>query len=500
MAMKNQSLEGGITESIEIDKLDELSGDPRVDQAKAVIKQAMIKLALNTAAHRDKRNKLGVGSVIEYELASMAKIELVDHGIDTMCVELKADGVLRLKLNIDFIIKQGVEITMRGIAHEMNHIEMPIFFIKADGDLAFLAEWMKDELFKNQALEYWNNAKVMRSFGDKTMLDVGDAGEPIGLMDPDKAYDRYREYKKGKGEDCITREEWRGLTPEALYHKLCEIREGGGKMPKQRHGDFCNHDRGAGAGGEPGEPGAGGGVDLDEAGTVMDQIFDSLMDRALRGDEAARDALIDIGEQLGGEGSKFWSDMGLGRLIGKPVPSARVRFWEAFLMNVLGSILTPGLRMVYPRKMAGLDPVYQEAGLGLPFMPIGKERETKALIFFDFSGSIPHTMVEKLMSLVGKIQGCQAAYLWFTTEVGLLEGPDAAVHAGGGTNFQVIDDYVMAQDEEPDAVIIVTDGYAPKIRPAWADKAVWVITQDGDPWPLEYGMETVITDIPANAS
>lgn len=484
MATKNQpvAVKAATVARIDLDNLDEATGDPRIDRCKEIIKEAKVRLVLLQGK--------GVGAVVVHELLSIGIFELVDEGIDTMCVELKGDGVLRIKVGIEKLLAEGVDYAMWGLTHETRHILMPIFSMKSGGEIGFLSEQYKDPLFKNQALEYWNNNGVMRLFGARKMLDVFDSGEPMGLMDPDKAYQKYREFKKSVSEEPVSRDQFL-LTPDVCYGYLKELPA----PPKQRHGGFCNHDRGSGAG-APGENGSG--VDAEEAEALMDQIFDFMMERALRGDDAAKDDLLDVGQMLGGEGSKFWSDMGLGRLVGKPIAPIKVRFWEAFLLNVLGSILTPGIRMEYPKKMAGADPFYRAVNSGLPLMPLGKEPEKTVSVFMDTSGSIPQELVERFSNLVGQISGCTVKWHTFTTEVvPLEESPTEFKYDRGGTSFIAIDEYLQAQDEIPDCVLIVTDGYAPKIQPSWADNAVWVITEDGDPWPIDYGMECVVTDIPA---
>ena len=483
-AMKQQP----VVEAVELDQLDDVTGDERVDKARRVFKEALVKMALHSDSHRDGRNRLGVSSVIQYELASMSVIELVDEGIDTMCLELKGDGVMRLRANIDFVANEGVQVTMFGLTHEIMHAMMIIWDRKANGEIGFLADYMGDPLFKSQALEYWINWRVMKLYGLKAMVDVGDRGEPLGLMDPLKAYASVRKHLGDQGPANI---EAFLSTPETCYSWLKRLP----KPPKQRHSDFCNHDRGEQGGGSGGD-GQGSSVDPDEMEHIIDQVLDSVMGRALRGDEAARESLLDFGEVLGGEGSKFWSDFGLGQLLGKKLPPMKVRLWEAFLTNVLGSMLSDGCRIEWPKKLAGADPVFRGVGSGIPLMAIGKEPEKKVWIFYDTSGSIPREMVDRMAAVTGRVDGCEIKYHSFTTEVIPMDSLDEFKYASGGTSFHCIDEYVMAQDELPDSIIIVTDGYAPEIIPSWAHLAIWVVTEDGSPWMRDHGMETVVTDIP----
>jgi hypothetical protein len=457
-------------------------------KAREVIREALVRFALQSDSHRDSRNKLGVGSVIIYRLLAMSMWELVDEGIDTMCVEIKADGLIRLKVNADWIAREGVEMTMRGLAHEMNHIKHPVFCIKSGEGVQFLSEWMKDPLYKEYALEYWNNWCVMRAFGDKEFLDVGDAGEEIGLMNPQKAYKSYREFKKSVSETPVSITQFL-LSPEVCYNYLQEMP----KPPRQRKSKTCDHGQGEGT-----DPGSNpSGIDVEEAESIMDKVFDNLMDRALRGDEAAKDALLDVGEQFGGEGSKFWSDMGLGALLGKPVPSMKIRFWETFLQNSIGSRLVPGLSMAFPKKEAGLAPFYEEMGSGIPLRPMGKETERIVWGFIDTSGSMPEDLVNRCLALAGEIEGCETKWHTFATSV--VESPDPTIitYDRGGTDFTAIDKFIMEAEDIPDCILIITDGHAPPIWPSWSEEAIWVITENGSTW-MEDAMTTIVSDIPSS--
>jgi predicted metal-dependent peptidase len=238
-----------------------------------------------------------------------------------------------------------------------------------------------------------------------------------------------------------------------------------------------------------------GGIDMDEAESLMDQIIDGLLGRALRGDESARDALIDLGEQLGGEGGKFWSKYGIGLLQGKKIPPKKVEFWKIFLRDTLGSILMPSTRMQFPRKLIGAYPFYEAVNSGIPLMPMGKDRIPSIAVYTDTSGSVPEAAVRDAHALVGEVPDAEAKFYNFTTVV-TENTADEIRYDRGGTDFGCIDEHVMAQDEMPDAIIIVTDGYAPAINPTWADRAIWLIAEGGDMWPLNYGMNTIEMDLP----
>ena len=47
----------------------------------------------------------------------------------------------------------------------------------------------------------------------------------------------------------------------------------------------------------------------------------------------------------------------------------------------------------------------------------------------------------------------------------------------------VIDDYAAELEEPPDAVIVLTDGYAAPLVPREPDRWIWLILPGGNPWP-----------------
>ena len=94
------------------------------------------------------------------------------------------------------------------------------------------------------------------------------------------------------------------------------------------------------------------------------------------------------------------------------------------------------------------------------------------------------------MAVVGRIDGVEAHWLSFDGAVMPFK-PGERVRGGGGTSFQIVADYLEGRseidgrrfEERPDAVVVLTDGYAPPITPAEPDKWIWLITEGGDDWP-----------------
>jgi hypothetical protein len=113
------------------------------------------------------------------------------------------------------------------------------------------------------------------------------------------------------------------------------------------------------------------------------------------------------------------------------------------------------------------------------------------------SGSMPMELIDRCANLMGEVEGAEIVWHTFSDTVHKMEDPSQFEWVHGGTSFSEVDRFVMEQEDLPDAILIVTDGYAPVIEPTWADLAIWLITEGGDTWPENHGMTTIVTDIPA---
>ncbi|MEE6259187.1 DUF2201 family putative metallopeptidase [Plantactinospora sonchi] len=246
-----------------------------------------------------------------------------------------------------------------------------------------------------------------------------------------------------------------------------------------------------GSGGGEGREGRWG-VPLDDETVerLADEVLHEVMQAALRGDPAARDELLDLADRSADDSerlTRLWGRLGLDRLRGSTPKTRRVDWWQRWLTDVLASKLTEGERLIYPKKHGavllalGHEPMLQRRG---------PERTKVVLIAFDTSGSMPDAVVRWLTTLVGQTAGVESHWLSFDGVVTPFV-PGERVSGGGGTNFQNVVDYAEGRievngrrfDAEPDAVIMVTDGYAPPVTPARPDRWIWLITDHGDDWP-----------------
>jgi hypothetical protein len=235
-----------------------------------------------------------------------------------------------------------------------------------------------------------------------------------------------------------------------------------------------------------------GGVPLDAETVerIAASVLESLMRQARAGHAGARAELLELAARTGDAGerlARMWGDLGLGALRGVTQKTRRVEWWRRWLVDVLAAKLRAGERLVYPKKLGAVL-------LALGHEPMlhrrGDVRYKTVLIAFDTSGSMPDSVVEWLTTLVGQIDGVRAHWLSFDAEV-MPFAPGERVLGGGGTSFQGVVDYAEGRlevagkrlEDDVDAVIVVTDGHAPAVRPAEPERWIWLITDGGSTWP-----------------
>ncbi len=116
---------------------------------------------------------------------------------------------------------------------------------------------------------------------------------------------------------------------------------------------------------------------------------------------------------------------------------------------------------------------------------VGDDDRHQAVIAIDTSGSMPESLITELSNLVGTNEQMDVTWIAFDGQVWPFQ-PGQSMQGGGGTSFQVIDDYLLTLEEPPDVVIVATDGYAAPITPREPEKWVWLITPGGSEWPATH--------------
>jgi hypothetical protein len=67
-------------------------------------------------------------------------------------------------------------------------------------------------------------------------------------------------------------------------------------------------------------------------------------------------------------------------------------------------------------------------------------------------------------------------FLCFSTWVKEIDIENKKIPNGGGTSFSIIENYLNKQEEYPDGVFILTDGYGNSVKPKHPDRWIWMLT------------------------
>jgi hypothetical protein len=205
---------------------------------------------------------------------------------------------------------------------------------------------------------------------------------------------------------------------------------------------------------------------------IAQDVINELVREAMAGNEKAKADLARLGEQFSDseEVGKYFGSLGVGRVFGKAPEPVRISWIFEFIQSCIWSKIKPGMRL-QRRKRIWWEEVLNFAG---------SEREREIVVAFDASGSMPAGIVEKFATLIG--DGKNLKLHWWSFDATVWPAADVeGIRGGGGTNFQIIEDEIVKQGLSPDAVLIVTDGFAPEIRPTEVDedRFIWVITPNG---------------------
>ncbi|GAA4078052.1 DUF2201 family putative metallopeptidase [Actinomadura miaoliensis] len=440
----------------------------------------------------------GVGqSVVASWLYAKCHHHIPTTAIPTAAVVATGDGSCALLYNPCFFVELDFDGVKFVLFHEARHLMHRHLYVDE--------ELRTDPAF-TLAAEVVINHVALRRLGRSTLPTIpararsGGGGadgdgkgeglrEPVGV-DPELVYQAYREDLRRQGLSALPYDEFIH-TDLTVYGELRRMKAFDEPVPA-----YCIHASGDGDGSGGRERDAGragrGDVPLD-AETVErlgDEVLREVMQAALRGGAAAREELLDLADRTadGGERlNRLWGGLGLDKLRGTTPQTRRVDWWQRWLTDVLASKLAESDRLVYPKKHGaimlalGHDPMLARRG---------PERTKVVLIAFDTSGSMPDSVVDWLTTLVGRTDGVESHWLSFDGVVRPFV-PGERVTGGGGTDFQNVVDYAEGRLEvdgkrfeaEPDAIIMVTDGYAPHVTPADPDRWIWLITDGGDDWP-----------------
>ncbi|MFJ4982275.1 hypothetical protein ACIP9H_00535 [Streptomyces sp. NPDC088732] len=401
-------------------------------------------------------------SAVASWLYAKCRHQIPTTAVDTAAVVASGDGTILLLFNPDFFVGLGLEGVKFVLFHESRHVVQRHLFTEQ--------ELRDDPVFALAAEVSINHVAMVRLERDTLpLLD----GEPTGV-DPRAVHAAYEGDLREQGLTPLPYEEFTA-TDMSVYTELKRM----ARPPVPAVAAWCVHMDG------PGVPADQETVD----GMVSSALLNSLL-AARRGHTGAERELLDLMDRTQDASertSRLWGNLGAGALRGETVRTRQVDWWQRWLVDVVASKLREGERLVYPKKRGALlaalghDPMLSRRG------PV---RDKVLVVAYDTSGSMPASVVAWLTELVGRIEGVEAHWLSFDGVV-MPFAPGERVYGGGGTSFQAVADYVEGRtevrgrrfEERPDAVIVLTDGFAPHITPAEPDKWIWLITQGGDDWP-----------------
>lgn len=378
--------------------------------------------------------------------------------VDTAAVVASGDGTCLLLFNPDFFVALGLDGVKFVLFHEARHLVHRHLLVEP--------ELRADPVFELAAEVSINHVAMVR-LGRESLPRLG--RDTTGI-DPHEVHTAYEADLRTHGLEPVDYEAF-VETDMTVYSELKRMHH----PPTAKSACIHQHTE----------------LPLDQDAldaAVSSSLLNALL-AARRGHPAAEAELADLMARTedGERASRIWGTLGAGVLRGRTDAVRRVDWWQRWLVDVLASRLREGERLVYPRKRGailtalGHDPMLSRRG------PV---REKVIVIAYDTSGSMPQSVVAWLTELVGQIDAVQAHWLSFDAVV-MPFGPGAQVYGGGGTSFQAVADYVEGRttvqdryfEERPDAVIVLTDGHAPRITPAEPDKWIWLITAGGDDWP-----------------
>ncbi|WP_316766122.1 vWA domain-containing protein [Streptomyces sasae] len=399
-------------------------------------------------------------SAVASWLYSKCPHQIPTTAVDTAAVVASGDGTCLLLYNPDFFVALGLDGVKFVLFHEARHL--------VHRHLLADAELREDPVFMLAAEIAINHVALVRL--GREALPLLD-GRPTGV-DPRRVYDAYRQDLTAHGLEPLAFEVFIE-TDMRIYGELKRMCDPPVPPP------LCPH---LVAGLVP--------ADQETVDAVTSSALLNSLLAARRGHAGAERELLDLmsrTEEGSARAAKLWGNLGAGVLRGETTRTRTVDWWQRWLVDVLGSRLRDGERLVYPKKRGALlaalgqDPMLARRG------PV---RDKVLVIAYDTSGSMPDQVIDWLTRLVGRIDGVEAHWLSFDAVV-MPFRPGERVYGGGGTSFQVVADYVEGRTEAagrrcevtPDAVVVLTDGYAPPITPAEPEKWIWLITDGGNDWP-----------------
>lgn len=412
-----------------------------------------------------KRAIAGKYSPIASRLSSIARTEFTTKDNPTAAVALMGDGIPWLLINPQFAVQVGVKGMVFVLIHEAYHLVFSHLFRNLyEGN----PNW-------TTAQETVVNRHVMTLTGMDALTWEDENGNTASVVDPEKIYTQYRDKAREAGISRVGKTEFL-LTDMSCMRELCRL-----PKPVSQRNSYCPHkdgkpssdtDPGSGAGSSsPSDP-TPSGIDPEEAGKVVEKVFHDLVAEAKAGNKEAAREILDLAD-TNPELEHMWGDLGVDALRGETTRTRTTDQWEKWTADAVATRLADGNRLRYQKKI-WWDP---------RITPHGKVEQKQGVVAIDTSGSMPADLVNKVADLVQDHEEMEVTWLAFDAAVHPF-APGEELRGGGGTRFDIIDNYIDEElDEDPDFVLVVTDGYAESFMPREPESWIWLITPHGSMWP-----------------
>lgn len=433
-------------------------------------------------------------SAVATEVSAIVNV-VPTSGVDTLAVTLLPDGFVAQLFNPDFVLSLETDTDLAFIqTHEVYHLLMRHLWgdrnMKGDGIYTLAQEATINERVQRLMMGKAATPPSKRMMPKALDSDKG-TYEETGV-NPYKTWERYRKDLKDQGLDPADYVDFYSsdLRCYAELKRMAKDPRGRNGTPKCESGQAA---QGGGGGqdqsgqgknqqnqqqGQGQQPSIDPGMLKDVVEQGLEQVVRQASERERAGhsNNQAKDELSDLMDMPDQDESTstMWGDIGANQLRGKAVETKKVEFWKQYLQEALHARLVPGETLVYNQAIWWADPARLSRK--------GDEETKKVVIAVDTSGSMQTSVIDYVVNLLGEEDEIElAAILAFDSEVHYIEVGES-LRGGGGTDPSDISKFVEEElNGDVDALIAVTDGYFPHVKPAWEpDRWVWLITPGGD--------------------
>lgn len=425
------------------------------------------------AAFEKAKGRLATRSAILMSVISGLCRVRVTRMLPTYAVMLCGDGIPMLVINPDFAEQIGPDQVPFALGHEAYHI--------------ILKHLMKDDpaLWADKRRQLAEEIVINHLVSKHLDLPLISVDGKVVIVDPRREHTEYAKDLRAQGLTPVDYDTF-VASDVTCYAELC-------RMTKDRNPQSmksCAHTSagspGDGSDGDGSGSSADGesltGMTADAAEEITRRAFEPAVRAAGRSGasgEKAKDQVLDFMAAAGDSetAQKLWGALGAGALRGETTSTRKTDLWEQWTDDAVGTRLRESDRLRWNRKITFED----------RFSRRGRRLMKQGVVAIDTSGSMDQRLVDKLASLVQDHEDLDIKWVCFDGDVWPFQ-PGEAVRGGGGTSFAVIDDWIEQQVDdgeldEPDFVLVVTDGYAEPITPRFPDSWIWLITPGGSDWP-----------------